>query len=94
MPMEPRFPIKERGRGERILVVQTSYLGDVVLTTPVLAELRRRFSEAEVTVLCTPEARGRSVGPVSAQAGYELHEAAVAADTVADWTPLMVAARR
>ena len=56
--MEPRFPIKERGRGERILVVQTSYLGDVVLTTPVLAELRRRFCEAEVTVLCTPEARG------------------------------------
>lgn len=42
---------------EKILVLQTSFLGDVVLTTPLLSELRRRFPSATVTVLCTPQAR-------------------------------------
>jgi heptosyltransferase-2 len=46
----------DRGRGERILVVQTSYLGDIVLTTPLLNEIRRRFPEAELSILCTPQA--------------------------------------
>lgn len=47
-------PPSKRGK---ILVVQTSFLGDVVLTTPLFAELRRRFPEAELSVLCTPQAR-------------------------------------
>lgn len=42
--------------GECILVVQTGFLGDVVLTTPLLQVLRRRFPEAEVTLLVTPAA--------------------------------------
>jgi heptosyltransferase-2 len=42
---------------EKILVVQTSYLGDVVLTTPLLSELKRRFPEAVLTALCTPQAK-------------------------------------
>jgi heptosyltransferase-2 len=41
-------------QAENILVVQTSFLGDVVLTTPLLAELRRRFPDARLSVLCTP----------------------------------------
>jgi len=44
---------------ERILVVQTSFLGDVVLTTPLIAALRRRFPDARLAVLCTP--RGREI---------------------------------
>jgi len=44
-------------RLEKILVVQTSFLGDVILTTPLLAEIRRRFPKSELTVLCTPRAR-------------------------------------
>ncbi len=39
---------------ENILVVQTSFLGDVVLTTPLFSEIRRRFPGARVSVLCTP----------------------------------------
>lgn len=42
---------------ERILVVQTSFLGDAVLTTPLFSEIRRRFPEAELAVLCTPQAK-------------------------------------
>lgn len=38
-----------------MLVVQTGYLGDVVLSTPVLAALKRRWPEARVTVLVRPE---------------------------------------
>ncbi len=41
---------------ERILVVQSGFLGDVVLTTPLLAALRRRLPTAEITMLVTPAA--------------------------------------
>ncbi len=37
-----------------ILVVQTAFLGDVVLTTPFLRELRALEPEAEITFLTTP----------------------------------------
>jgi hypothetical protein len=40
--------VSDGGKGERILVNQTSYLGDVILTTPLLAEIRRCFPEAEL----------------------------------------------
>lgn len=39
---------------ENILVVQTSFLGDVVLITPLVSETRRRFPDARLSVLCTP----------------------------------------
>jgi len=42
---------------ERILVVQSGFLGDVVLTTPLIAGLRRRVPTAEITMLVTPAAR-------------------------------------
>src|SRR5581483_7976819 len=42
---------------ENILVAQTSFVGDVVLTTPLLAALRRRFPGARLAVLCTPRAK-------------------------------------
>jgi heptosyltransferase-2 len=38
-------------------VVQTSFLGDVVLTTPLLTAIRRRFPSAELSILCTPLAK-------------------------------------
>lgn len=43
---------------EKILVVQTSFLGDVVLTTPLISEIRRRFPRAALAVLCSPQTRG------------------------------------
>ncbi len=45
-----------RDAAERILVVQTGFLGDVVLTTPLLAALRRRVPAAQLTILVTPAA--------------------------------------
>lgn len=41
---------------EKILVVQTSFLGDVVLMTPLLSEIKRRFPQAKLGVLCSPQA--------------------------------------
>jgi len=41
---------------ERILVVQTAFLGDVILTTPLVAALRRGFPDAELAMLVTPAA--------------------------------------
>jgi heptosyltransferase-2 len=41
----------------RLLVVQTGFLGDVVLTTPLIAALRAWLSPASLTVLTTPQAR-------------------------------------
>jgi heptosyltransferase-2 len=41
----------------KILVVQTGFLGDALLTTPLLSGLRSRFPRADIAVLCTPMAR-------------------------------------
>lgn len=42
----------------RILIVQTSFLGDVVLSTPVFAALHRQFPQAHISVLVRPESAG------------------------------------
>jgi heptosyltransferase II len=39
---------------QKILVVQTSFLGDTVLTLPLLAEIKRRFPGSKLSLLCTP----------------------------------------
>ena len=39
-----------------LLVAQTSFLGDVILTTPLLSALRRRLSPRRLAVLVRPEA--------------------------------------
>lgn len=44
------------GAAERILVFQSGFLGDVVLTTPLLAALRRRFPRAWLAIAVTPAA--------------------------------------
>jgi heptosyltransferase-2 len=41
----------------RLLVAQTGFLGDVVLTTPLLTALRHQLGPASLTVLTTPQAR-------------------------------------
>ena len=37
----------------RILLVQTGFLGDVLLSTPVIAGLRMIFPKAEISALTT-----------------------------------------
>src|SRR2546425_1559524 len=43
--------------GAALLVVQTSFLGDVVLTTPLFTALRARLRPRRLAVLVRPEAR-------------------------------------
>lgn len=38
----------------KVLVIQTAFAGDLILTTPLLAETARCFPEAEIDVLCIP----------------------------------------
>lgn len=45
------------GKPEKILVVQTSFLGDVVLTTPLFAEIKRLWPRTGLSVLCTPQGK-------------------------------------
>ena len=41
---------------KRIVVVQTAFLGDVVLTTPLFRALKRVYPESRLTALVTPQA--------------------------------------
>ena len=41
---------------ENVLVVQTSFLGDTVLTLPLLSEIKRRYPAGKLTLLCAPVA--------------------------------------
>lgn len=41
----------------KLLLVQTSFLGDTVLSTPVIAALKRRFPDAELWMMVTPQAK-------------------------------------
>ena len=40
---------------KRILIIQTAFLGDVILATPVVSELKRIFPSAEIDVLVKKE---------------------------------------
>ncbi|MDD5069953.1 MAG: lipopolysaccharide heptosyltransferase II [Candidatus Omnitrophica bacterium] len=39
---------------KKILIVRTDRIGDVVLSTPVIANLRRQFPEAHIAFMCRP----------------------------------------
>jgi len=58
--------VRERlssGQG-KLLVIQTAFLGDVVLITPLLRSAKRAFPRARITVLCLPECAGVLRGQV------------------------------
>jgi heptosyltransferase II len=42
---------------KNVLVVQTSFLGDTVLTLPLLAEIKRRYPVGKLSLLCAPVGR-------------------------------------
>src|SRR5439155_592529 len=48
--------------GPALLVVQTSFLGDVVLTTPLVSALRRRLAPRRLALLVRPEAASLVAG--------------------------------
>ena len=41
----------------KILVIQTAFLGDAILTTPLLRELKKLFPETLIDVLCIPQTK-------------------------------------
>lgn len=40
---------------ENVLILQSSFLGDTVLTLPLICEVRRRFPVKKLSVLCLPQ---------------------------------------
>jgi len=42
---------------KKIMVIQTAFLGDAILTTPLLRELKKLFPKAEIDVLCIPQTK-------------------------------------
>ncbi len=49
------FPFSSKIQPIKILVVQTAFLGDAVLTTPVFKAIKDAIPASRVTLLCTPE---------------------------------------
>ena len=41
-------------RWEKVLLLQTSFVGDTVLTLPLISEIKRRFPAAHLSVICGP----------------------------------------
>ncbi len=41
---------------EKILVIQTAFIGDAILTLPMIQVLKKMFPESEIHVLCIPSA--------------------------------------
>jgi heptosyltransferase-2 len=50
--------IREVPSGRHVVVVQTGFLGDVVLTTPLVSAVRRVLAPRRLSVVVRPEARG------------------------------------
>ena len=46
--------MKDYAQPKNILIIRTDRIGDVVLTTPAISALRRRFPQAEITLLAAP----------------------------------------
>ncbi|MFN3245754.1 MAG: lipopolysaccharide heptosyltransferase II [Leptonema sp. (in: bacteria)] len=42
---------------KKILVIQTAFIGDVVLTTPMLKEIKKSYPDIKLSVLVKPEAK-------------------------------------
>jgi len=42
---------------KKILIIQTAFIGDVILTTPLIRETKRTFPKADIDVLVTPQTR-------------------------------------
>lgn len=47
----------DSGKWEKVLILQTSFLGDTILSLPLFAEIKRRFPQAKLTLLCSPSSK-------------------------------------
>jgi heptosyltransferase-2 len=53
----PTYKSIDGASWDHLLILQTSFLGDMVLTLPLIDEVRRRFPVRRLTLLCQPMAR-------------------------------------
>lgn len=68
--------------GGRILVTRLQYLGDVILTLPLVDAVRRRFPDAEVDYLCRPPSSDLLDGDPRFARVFALHPQSGAAESV------------
>ncbi|MFM7518849.1 MAG: glycosyltransferase family 9 protein [Planctomycetota bacterium] len=52
--LPPRRPARAAGEPETALVVQPNHIGDLLMTTALLAALKRRVPQTRITVACGP----------------------------------------
>lgn len=52
------IPSPPSGNLRRILILQTSYLGDTILSTPVIAGVHRLYPDAQIWMMTTPAGTG------------------------------------
>lgn len=53
--MENKFSEEEKKKIKRILVIQTAFIGDVILITPLIAAIKKIFSQSLIDVLVIPQ---------------------------------------
>ncbi|MEE9270485.1 MAG: glycosyltransferase family 9 protein [Candidatus Krumholzibacteria bacterium] len=76
-----RVVTEELGQGGRILVSRLQYLGDVILSLPLVQALRRRFPNAEIDYLTREQGAGALAGEAAFGRVFRLpekHEGTVA----------------
>ena len=52
------FSEKDKSKIKRILLIQTAFIGDVVLITPVIREIKNIFPNSLLDVMVIPQASG------------------------------------
>ncbi|MBI1921526.1 MAG: glycosyltransferase family 9 protein [Geobacter sp.] len=50
----PLILLRRRGKVDRVLVVQTAKIGDVICGTPILREIKKRYPACRLSVMVTP----------------------------------------
>lgn len=50
--MEPAIPLWPKKPPKNIIVRMPNWLGDLVMATPILADLRKHYPKAKITVMC------------------------------------------
>jgi len=87
--------VRRRGTDQvrRVLIVQTAYLGDVILATPLIRAAKTLWPEAEVDFLCIPQTAGLLEGhPLLSR--LFVHDKRRALRGLADFLPTAFALRQ
>lgn len=53
--MENKFSPEIKKKFKKILIIQTAFIGDAILTTPIIRAMKSTFNEAEIDIIAIPE---------------------------------------